>query len=144
LSAGNTCDIASMGFENKTKVLLLVPNVDATVGTSRVADTILIKCSAVEFSLGVLLSKCTIFVQFLRSISWVPELNRSRGNSNKLEIIWFLGPLNVEDGVSTSRECQKHLLSLYIVNVHVVIVALIYGCHISLTWTDGKSSDTFG
>lgn len=64
-----------MGLENKTKVLLLVPNVDATVGTSRIADTILIECSAVEFSLGVFLSECTIFVQLLGSVGWVPELN---------------------------------------------------------------------
>ena len=43
LSTSNSGDFTSMGFQNKTEILLLIPNVDSTVGTSRIADTILIK-----------------------------------------------------------------------------------------------------
>jgi len=43
LSASNSGDFTSMSFQNKTEILLLIPNVDSTVGTSRVADTILVK-----------------------------------------------------------------------------------------------------
>jgi len=75
--------------------------VDTAIGTTRVANTILIKGSAVEFGLSVLLSKCTIFEKFLARISWVPELNRSSCHRAEFQIIWFLGPLNIENGIGT-------------------------------------------
>ena len=82
------------------------------------------------------MSECTIFEEFLACIGWVPELNRSGCDGHEFEIVGLLGPLDVEDCISTSRERQKHLLSLDVVDVHVVIVALVDSCNISLAWTD--------
>jgi len=60
LSARNSGNFTSMSLQNETKVLLLIPNVDTTVGTTRVADTIFIKRGTVELGLGVFLSESTI------------------------------------------------------------------------------------
>jgi peroxiredoxin len=49
-----------MGLQNETKVLFLIPNVDTTVCTTRVADTIFIKRGTVELGLCVFLSESTI------------------------------------------------------------------------------------
>ena len=117
---------------------------DTTIGTSRIANTILIKCSGVEFSLGVLLTKCTIFEKFLACICWVPELNRSSCHSDKFQIIGFLGPLNVGNGVSTSRKREEHLFSLDVVDIHIVVITLINAGNISLARTDWKSGTTLG
>jgi len=136
LSASNSGDFTSMSFQNKTEILLLIPNVDSTVGTSRVADTILVKWGTVELSLGVLLTESTILEKLLGSISWVPELDGSCGDSNEFQIIWFLGPLDVEDRISSCWEGEEHLLSLYVIDVHVVVVALVNACNVSLAWTD--------
>jgi hypothetical protein len=51
LGTGNSCHFSSMSFQNETKVLLLIPNVNSTVGTSRVADTIFIEACAGELGL---------------------------------------------------------------------------------------------
>lgn len=125
-----------MSLEYKTKILLLIPNVDTTVSTTGVADTILIEGCAVESSLCVLLSEGTILEKFLACICWVPELNRSCSNSDEFKIIWFLGPLDVHDGVSTGGEGQEHLLSLHVVDVHVMVIAAVNAGNVSLAWTD--------
>lgn len=133
-----------MGFKYKTKILFLIPNVNTSISSSRITNTIFIKWSAVESCLSILLSKGTVFEKFLASICWVPKLERSSCHSNKLEIIWLLWPLNVEDGISSCRKSQKHLLSLNIVDIHVVIIALINTGNISLAWTNWQSCNTFG
>jgi len=51
LSASQSSDLASMCLEDQTKILLLIPYVNATVCSSRVADTILIEDGAREFGL---------------------------------------------------------------------------------------------
>lgn len=142
LGTSNWGDFTSMCLENETKILLLIPNMDTTICTTRVADTILVKWSAIELRLSVFLSKSTILEQFFTSIGWVPELNRSCRHSNKFQVIWFLGPLDIMDGVSTSWESKKHLFPLNVVDIHVVIIALINSSNISLTWTNRKSSYT--
>ena len=91
-----------MGFEDESEILLLIPNVDATVGTSGIANAILIKGSSIEFSLSVFLSKSTVFEKLFACIGGVPELNRSCCFSNEFKIIGFLGPLDVENGIGTS------------------------------------------
>lgn len=144
LGATNSGDFTSMGLEDETEVLLLIPNVNTTIGTTGVADTILIERSAVESSLGIFLSEGTILEKFLACIGWVPELNRSRGDGDELEIIWLFGPLDVHDGVGACRKSQEHLLSLHVVDVHVVVIAAVDAGDVSLAWTDGKGSDSLG
>jgi len=46
LGACDSGDFSSMGFENQTEILLLIPNMDSSIGTTRVANTILIKSGA--------------------------------------------------------------------------------------------------
>jgi hypothetical protein len=72
---------------------------NSTIGTTRVANTIFIKSCAREFGLRKLRAKSTILEKFFGSISWVPELKRSRSDSNEFKIIWFFRPLNVVNGV---------------------------------------------
>ena len=66
-----------MGLENKTKILLLVPDVDASIGTTRVADTILIERGTGELGLLELGAEGTVLEELLACISWVPELKGS-------------------------------------------------------------------
>ena len=75
--AGNSSDFSGVSLNDKAEILLLVPNMDTTISTTGVTDTILVKGSTVESSLSVLLSECTILEKLLASISWVPELKRS-------------------------------------------------------------------
>jgi hypothetical protein len=42
-----------MGFKNKTKILFLIPNMDTTIGASRVTDTILVENGTIEFGLFI-------------------------------------------------------------------------------------------
>jgi len=88
-----------MGFQNETEVLLLVPNMDSTVGTTGVADTIFVESGAGELGLGEFRSKSTVLEELLAGVGWVPELEGSRGNSDKFEVIWLLGPLDVVNGI---------------------------------------------
>jgi len=88
------------------------------------------------------LSESTIFKEFLAGISRVPELDRSTSNSYEFKIIWFLGPLDIEDGIRSSRELKEHLLALNVVNIHSMVIALVNTSNISLAWTDGKSGYT--
>ena len=88
-----------MSFKDETKLLLLIPDMHATVGSCGVADTILIEGSAVKLGLGELGSEGSVLEQFLAGVGWVPELDRSRGDSDKFQIVWLLGPLDVVDGV---------------------------------------------
>lgn len=60
LCTSDCCDLAGMCFQNESEVLLLVPDVNATVGASRVTDTVFIKCSTVEFGLIEFRPKCSI------------------------------------------------------------------------------------
>ena len=66
-----------MSFQDEAEILLLVPDMDATVGTTRVADTILIERGAGELCLSELGAKSTVLEKLLGSISWVPELKGS-------------------------------------------------------------------
>tara|TARA_B110000285_G_C15109205_1_gene609989 strand:- start:770 stop:1069 length:300 start_codon:yes stop_codon:yes gene_type:complete len=83
LSANDGGAITLMSFEDETEFSSLIPAMDGTVGTSRVSKTIFIKSTAVEFGLWVFLTESTVFEKFFGGISWVPELKRSGGNSNK-------------------------------------------------------------
>jgi len=74
---------------------------NATIGSSRIANAILIEDSAGKFSLLELRSKRTILEKLFACVSWVPELQGSAGYSNKLQIIWLFRPLYVVDGIRT-------------------------------------------
>lgn len=76
-------DLACMTFENKTQISLLIPNVDTTIGSTCVANSILIERSTLELCLLEFLSKDSIFEKFLTSISWIPKLNRASCDSRK-------------------------------------------------------------
>ena len=77
LGATHSSDLTSMCLKNKTEILLLVPNVDTSIGSTRVADTMFVKGGTVELGLSEFRSESSVLEQFLASISWVPELNRS-------------------------------------------------------------------
>jgi len=83
LSANDGGAITLMSFEDETEFSSLIPAMNGTVGTSRVGKTIFIESTAVEFGLWVFLTESTVFEKFFGGICWVPELKRSRGNSNK-------------------------------------------------------------
>ena len=137
LSTSQRCDFAGVSLQDETKILLLVPNVDTTVGSTRVADTIFVEDSAWKLGLLELGSKSTVLEQLLACISWVPELHWACCHGTKFEIIWFLWPLDIVDRIWTSWKGQKHLLSLHVVNIHGVVITLINSCNISLAWADG-------
>jgi len=60
LRASNSGYFTSMSFQYETEILLLIPNMDTTVGTTRVTDTILVESSAGELSLGELGSESSV------------------------------------------------------------------------------------
>jgi hypothetical protein len=63
-----------MSFQDKTKILLLIPDMNTTIGTTRVANTIFIESGACKLGLLELLSESSVLEQFLACISRVPEL----------------------------------------------------------------------
>mmetsp|Transcript_19392 Transcript_19392/g.29768 ORF Transcript_19392/g.29768 Transcript_19392/m.29768 type:complete len:355 (-) Transcript_19392:470-1534(-) len=144
LAAGKSGDVSSMSLQNEAELLLLIPNMDATVSTTRVADTILVEHSAVELGLGELGAEGTVLEKLLAGVGGVPELEGAGGDGDEFEVVCLLGPLNVENGVGTGGQAQQHLLSLNVVDVHGVVVALIDGGHVSLAGGDGESSHSLG
>lgn len=90
LGASNSGDFSGMGLQDESKILLLIPNVDTSVGTTGVANTILVESGAGELSLGELGSEGSVLEELLAGISWVPELERSGGDSHELEVVWLL------------------------------------------------------
>lgn len=131
-----------MCLDNELEISLLVPNMEATIGTTRVANTIFIKNSGIHLGLLELGSKGTILEQFLTAVSWVPELERSGSHSHEFQIVGFSRPLDVVDGVGTSRNVHQLFVSLNVEDVHDVVVALVNGCDVPLARTDGEGSHT--
>lgn len=126
--------ITLMSFEDETEFSSLIPAMDGTIGTSRVGKTIFIESAAIEFSLWIFLTECTVLKKFLSGICWVPELKRSSSNSNKSQIVLFLRPLNINNLISTSRDRYNSFLLIDVENAHVMVVTLIYNSNISATW----------
>ena len=108
---------------------------DTTIGSTGIADTILIKSCRVKLGLLELCTEGTVSEQLFARISWVPELKRSRCDCNKFEIIWLQGPLNLINGIRSSRELHEHLLSVDIVDVHDVVIALVNCGNVLLAWS---------
>ena len=84
LRAVHSSDLTSMCLKHKSEFLLLVPDVNSAICTSRVANAILVESSSGEFGLLKLSAEGTVLEETLASICWVPELEASRGDSNKL------------------------------------------------------------
>jgi hypothetical protein len=74
----------------------------------------------------------------------MPKLKGSSRNCNESQIVIFLGPLDITDGIGSSRDGYNSLFLVDIVDTHVVIIALINTSNISAAWTDSKSSYSFG
>jgi len=134
LMANDGCAITLMSFEDETEFSSLIPAMNGTIGTSRVGKTIFIETAAIEFSLWIFLTECTVLKKFLCGISWVPELKRSSSNSNKSQIVLFLRPLNINNLISTSRDRYNSFLLIDVENAHVMVVTLIHNSNISATW----------
>ena len=122
LVADDGCALTLVCFQDKTELASLIPAVDGSVGTTTIAETIFVKTGAVEFGLRVLLSKCSIFEKLFGSVGWVPELKRSSSNSHKSQVIWLLGPLDIANGICSSRNTDNGFLLVDVENAHVVIV----------------------
>ena len=142
LVASNLSAFASVCFDNKLKFLFLIPKMDTTIGSTGIADSILIKGCRVKLSLLELCTEGTVSEQLFARVSWVPELKRSRSDRNKFEISRLLGPLNLINRIRSSRELHEHLLSVDIVDVHDVVIALVNSGNILLARTDGESRTT--
>lgn len=90
LTGNDGSAFSGMGFENKPKLASLIPAMDVTVGSTTIAKPLFVKGRAKEFSLGILLSESSIFVELSSCISWVPKLERSCGDCGKSQIVRFL------------------------------------------------------
>lgn len=66
--------LSSMSFDDKLEILLLIPKMDTAIGSTRVADTILVESGRVKLCLLELSTEGTISEQLLASIRWIPEL----------------------------------------------------------------------
>ena len=136
LFTSQSSDLSSVSFQNKTKILLLIPNMNSSIGASWVANTIFINHSAWKLGLLEFSSKCSILKKLFACISWIPKLDRSGWDCYESKIIWFSWPLDIENSIVTSWKSKEHFFSLDIINVHVMIIALVDSCDISLTWRD--------
>lgn len=74
LVANNGSARTCMGFQDDSQLASLIPAVHSSVGTSTIAETLLVEGSAQELGLTVLLSEGSILEQLLRSIGRMPEL----------------------------------------------------------------------
>lgn len=90
LTGNDSSAFSGVGFQNKPKLAPLIPAMDATVGSTTIAKPLFVKCRAQEFGLGILLSECSIFEELSSCISWMPKLERSRGDCGESQIVRFL------------------------------------------------------
>ena len=142
LIAGYSGAFSRMGLNDELEITLLVPNVDATVGSTRVADAVFVKNGGVHLGLLEFGSKGTILEQLLAAVSRIPKLERPRSHSDKFEIICFSGPLNIVDGIGAGRNIHQLLVPLDVEDVHDVVVALVDSRNVPLARADRERSHT--
>jgi len=116
---------------------------NSSVGASWVAYTIFINHSTWKLGLLEFSSKSSVLKKLFACISWIPKLDRSGWDCYKSKIIWFSWPLDIENSIVTSWKSKEHFFSLNIINVHIMIIALVNSCDISLAWRDRESSYSF-
>jgi hypothetical protein len=125
-----------MNFERLYNFASIRPNIDTTIFVSRVAPALFIEVSTGDLLLFELLED-SLLLELLGHISGVPEVDLLGRPGCKSEVVGSLGPLDAHHGVFRALHVQQLLLSLNIVNGHVVVVVLVNTGYISTAGAQG-------